>query len=281
MPVARVVSALLAFIAALVVAWVGLPLLAPAYLILALVAIQEYSMMMKLRGIPVRRRSLWVATVLTLPAALPLSYPGMPALHEGISWRELLLGIFAIYLITLEVLKANRNSIYSAVFSLFGYLYIPYSFSYLITLRYTPDGSLGLWYMMLPLLGIVATDVGGYVFGSWLGRRPLAPRISPKKTLEGAIGGLLLAIAVISGAIYLIERYMQVSIDIYSTLLFAILVASAAQLGDLFESLLKRWVGVKDAGVFLPGQGGVLDRIDSILFAIPVAYFFISAFIIL
>lgn len=236
--------------------------------------------MMNLRGIPIRRRSLWVATLLTLPAALPPSYPGMQILHASISWREALLGVFALYLITLEVVKPNRNSLYTAVFTLFGYLYIPWLFSYILTLRYTPDGVLGIWYLMLPILGIVAADVGGYVIGSLFGKRALAPLISPRKTLEGAVGGLVLAIVVVSGSLFLLENWFSLRVDLYDAILFSVLVASAAQLGDLFESLLKRWVGVKDAGVFLPGQGGVLDRIDSHLFAIPATYYFITLFIL-
>lgn len=280
MPVARILSSFLAFVAAIVVSWVGLPLLAPVYLALAFVGVQEYSVMMNLRGIPIRRRSLWIATLLTLPAALPLSYPGMQALHDSISWREALLGIFALYLITLEVVRPNRNSLYTAVFTLFGYLYIPWLFSYILTLRYTPDGVLGIWYLLLPILAIVAADVGGYVVGSLFGRHELAPLISPRKTLEGAIGGLVLAILVVSGSLFLLEAWLNLRLDLYDGLLFSVLVASAAQLGDLFESLMKRWVGVKDAGVFLPGQGGVLDRIDSHLFAIPATYYFITLFIL-
>jgi phosphatidate cytidylyltransferase len=280
MPSARILSSFLAFLAALLVSWVGLPLLAPAYLILTFVAVQEYSMMMSLRGIPVRRWSLWVAALLTLPAALPPSYPGMASLHAGISWREALLGIFALYLITMEIVRPNRNSLYTAVFTLFGYLYIPWLFSYIVTLRYTPDGVLGIWYLTLPILAIVAADVGGYVVGSLLGKHELAPLISPRKTLEGALGGLFLAIVVVSATLFLLERWLTLRVDLYDGLLFSLLVASAAQLGDLFESLVKRWVGVKDAGVFLPGQGGVLDRIDSHLFAIPATYYFITLFIL-
>lgn len=280
MPVARILSSFLAFLTAMLVSWVGLPLLAPIYLALAFVAVQEYSVMMNLRGIPIRRRSLWVATLLTLPAALPLTYPGMQALHASISWREALLGFFALYLITLEVVKPNRNSLYTAVFTLFGYLYIPWLFSYLITLRYTPDGVLGIWYLTLPILAIVAADVGGYVVGSLFGRHELAPLISPSKTLEGAVGGLVLAIVVVSGSLFALENWLNLRVDLYDGLIFSVLVASAAQLGDLFESLMKRWVGVKDAGVFLPGQGGVLDRIDSHLFAIPATYYFITLFIL-
>ncbi len=280
MAYARIISALLAFFVILVVLWVGLPLLAPAYLILTLVALQEYSAMMNLRGIPIRRRSLWVATVLTLPASLPVTYPGMQPLFTGVSWREALLGMFAFYLIALEVAQPNRNSIYSVIFTLFGYFYIPWLLGYAITLRYTPDGVLGLWYLTLPMLAIIASDVGGYVFGSLFGRRRLAPRISPNKTVEGAVGGLFLALVVVTLTSTGIDFFTRLHVDLFDAILFSLLAASSAQLGDLFESLLKRWVGVKDTGFFLPGHGGVLDRIDSSLFAVPVTYYFVTLIVL-
>lgn len=279
-PVARILSSFLAFLVALAGIWIGLPLLAPAYLFLSFVAVQEYSAMMNLRGIPIRRRSLWVATLLTLPASLPLSYPGMRPLFEGVSWRETLLGLFATYLIVAELVRPNRNSLHAIVFTLFGYLYIPWLFGYVITLRYTPNAELGMWYLALPMLAIIASDVGAYVIGSLFGRRRLAPLISPNKTLEGALGGIVLAVVVVTTTTFLLEQRLQLSVDLYQSLLFSVLIATAAQLGDLFESLLKRWVGVKDAGIFLPGQGGVLDRIDSHLLAIPVTYYFVTLFVL-
>jgi phosphatidate cytidylyltransferase len=276
----RALSAFVAFLFTLLLMWVGLPLLAPVYLIVALMATREYALLMNLRGIPIRKRSLWVATVLTLPASLPVTYPGMEPLFPGVSWREALLGLFAFYLIALEVVRPNQNSMFTVIFTLFGYLYIPYLFGFILTLRYTPDGVLGLWYLMLPMLAIIASDVGAYVVGSLFGRRKLAPRLSPNKTLEGAFGGLALATLIVSLTTFLLERFMQLHIDLYDALLFSILVASAAQLGDLFESLIKRWAGVKDTGMFLPGHGGVLDRIDSILFAVPVTYYFVTLVIL-
>ncbi len=272
----RVVSALLALSVTLLVLWAGLPLLAPAYLVLTLVALREYSYMMNLRGIPIRKRSLYVAAVLTLPASLPVTYPGMQPLIAGVSWREALIGLFVVYLMGLEIANPNRNSLNAVVFTLFGYLYIPWLFGFIITLRYTPDGVLGLWYLTLPMLAVVATDAGAYIFGNLFGRRKLAPRLSPNKTVEGSVGGLLLAAAVVAVALFLLERVAGLRVNVYDALLFSLLVSSAAQLGDLFESLLKRWAGVKDAGVFLPGHGGVLDRIDSALVAIPVTYYFFT-----
>jgi phosphatidate cytidylyltransferase len=276
----RILSALLAFGVTLVVLWVGLPLLAPGYLFLCFVAIQEYTALVGLRGIPIRKRSLWVATVLTLPASLPITYPGMQQLVAGVSWREALIGLVALYLVALELANPNENSLQAVVFSLFGYLYIPWFFGFVITLRYTPDPVLGLWYIMLPALAVVATDVGAFTFGSLFGRRKLAPSVSPNKTVEGSIGGLVLAVTVVSGVLFLLEDHTGLHVNVYDGLLFSLLVSSSAQLGDLFESLLKRWAGVKDAGVFLPGHGGVLDRIDSMIVALPMTYFFVTLVIL-
>ncbi|ADI15890.1 phosphatidate cytidylyltransferase [Truepera radiovictrix] len=277
-PYTRIISALIALGAALLIVWLGIPLLAPAYLLLSLVALQEYAVLMNLRGVPIRRRSLWVATLLTLPASLPVTYTGlfdMQPLFAGVSWREALLGLFALYLIGLEVIHPNDRSVESVIYTLFGYLYIPWLLGYAITLRYTPDGVLGLWYLMIPILAIIASDAGAYIFGKLFGRRKLAPQVSPNKTLEGAFGGLASAIVIVSLVTFVLELVLGLRVDIYDTLLFSVLVASAAQLGDLFESLIKRWAGVKDAGFFLPGHGGALDRIDSMLFAVPVTYYFV------
>ena len=276
----RILSALLVFPISLLIVWVGLPLMAPAYLLVSLFALREFSIMMNLRGIPIRKRSLIVATILTLPASLPVSYPGMQSLIAGVSWREALLGMFVFYLISLEVIKPNQNSLNTVVYTFFAFVYIPWLLGYTITLRYTPDGILGFWYLMLPVLAAIASDIGAFGFGSRFGKHPLAPRLSPKKTLEGAFGGLGLAILVVGLTTWILEHILNLHVDIYDAILFSILVASAAQLGDLFESLIKRWAGVKDSGDVMPGHGGILDRIDSVLFAVPVTYYFMTLIIL-
>lgn len=281
---ARVISGFAAFFTLLFFMYVGLPLLAPTYLVFALIALREYSALMGLRGIPIRKRSLYVAACLTLPASLPVTYHGrfltMQPLFDGVSWREALLGMFALYLIGLEVVHPNDRSIESVIYTLFGYLYIPWLLGYGITLRYTPDGVLGLWYLVIPMLAIIASDVGAYVVGKRYGKRKLAPKVSPNKTLEGAFGGLGLAVFIVSLATFALQRIYGLHVDVYDAVLFSILVSSAAQLGDLFESLLKRWAGVKDAGFFLPGHGGALDRIDGMLFAVPITYYFVTLVIL-
>jgi phosphatidate cytidylyltransferase len=125
--------------------------------------------------------------------------------------------------------------------------------------------------VLLLMITIVISDSAQYYTGRALGRRPLAPSISPKKTLEGAIGGLVFGtIAFVAGA--------RLVFPAASPALVALVGASIAALGivgDLFESLLKRSAGVKDSGTIIPGHGGVLDRIDSWLFAAPVYYVFV------
>lgn len=275
MSAARIVSAFLAFLVTLVVLWAGLPLLGPAYLALSLVAIQEYAAMMRLRGIPVRRRSLWIATALTLPASLPASHPWMAPFGD-VPWRELLLVGFVVVMLVLEVISSNRHSLHSLAFTVLGYVWISWGFGLIVTLRYTPDGVVGMWYLTLPILAIIATDVGGYVFGTLFGKRPLAPRISPNKTVEGAIGGFGLAAVVVFTTLALMPLWTGFRFTLLHLLVFCVVVPLSALLGDLFESLVKRWVGVKDAGVFLPGHGGVLDRLDSMLIAVPVTYLMLT-----
>jgi phosphatidate cytidylyltransferase len=276
----RILTAFAVFGVALLVVWVGLPLLVPAFLFLTIVGIQEYSELLKLRGIVVRRSSLWVAAVLTVPASLPVTYPGMEPLFAGVSWREALVALFALFLVAQELAMPSRDSLYTVVFTLFGYMYIPWLFGFIITLRYTPDGVMGLWYLALPMLAMVATDVGAYAFGSAFGKRKLAPEISPNKSVEGSLGGIALSLVVVSATALLARRFTGFEMGIHEVVLFSLLVSSAAQIGDLFESLLKRWAGVKDAGVFLPGHGGVLDRIDSALFSFPVSYMFVTLVIL-
>lgn len=273
---ARVVSSCVVFGFVVFVLYAGIPMMLPAYLLFTLLGLQEYTTMMNARGIPIRKRSLFVAAALTFPASLPANYPGMMPLMSGMSWREALLGVLGLYLIGLEIIRPNANSVLSVVFSLFGYIYVPWFLGYMVTLRYTPDGVLGFWYLMVPLLAIIASDIGGYVFGRLFGKRKIAPQVSPNKTLEGSLGGLFLALVTVLVVLSALRLFLNLRLELYDAVLFSLLVASAAQIGDLFESLIKRWVGVKDSGFLMPGHGGVLDRIDSFLIAVPTSYYFVA-----
>ena len=133
--------------------------------------------------------------------------------------------------------------------------------------------SSGLGFVILMLISIIATDVGCYYVGSRWGKHKLAPTVSPNKTIEGAIGGIIFSVFCAE----VIGLYLGLSW--YMALIAGILCTIFAQIGDLCESLLKRDAGVKDSGDTLPGHGGFLDRTDSFALTIPIMYYFFKYFV--
>jgi phosphatidate cytidylyltransferase len=135
-------------------------------------------------------------------------------------------------------------------------------------LRAAPQGF--AWVVLLVAITF-ATDTAAFFVGRAFGRRKLAPSISPSKTWEGAIGGV--AGALIAGQVC--HLFLNYSVGIFGILLLSAFAAVAGQLGDLAESRVKRTAGVKDSGVIMPGHGGILDRLDSIVFNLAVVYYFV------
>jgi len=132
----------------------------------------------------------------------------------------------------------------------------------------------GPWLVLTLLLGAVANDTGGYVAGVLFGRHPMAPSISPKKSWEGAAGSLLLA-----GGVGVALSVLALDAPWWAGLVFGVGAVVTATVGDLAESLLKRDLGLKDMGTLLPGHGGILDRIDSMLMTAPVGYLLLTTFV--
>lgn len=130
----------------------------------------------------------------------------------------------------------------------------------------------GLCLLLFTFVAVAITDIGAYYFGVKFGKHKLAEVVSPKKTVEGAIGGAICAIAVSALAVF----YTHLSFC--QALVGGLIITLSAQLGDLSESLIKRDAGVKDSSDILPGHGGMLDRFDGYIFAIPVAYYFFVYF---
>ena len=149
---------------------------------------------------------------------------------------------------------------------IFGYVGVLMSFIGPIVAM--PDGAARL---ALMFVCVVASDTGGYVLGATLGKHPLAPRISPKKTWEGMVGSVLLAAACgVVVAIFVMGRPWWFGV------VFAVALVVVGTLGDLIESMVKRDVGVKDMSSVLPGHGGVMDRLDSMILALPVTWLIFS-----
>ena len=151
-----------------------------------------------------------------------------------------------------------------------GILYIGWLLSHFVTLRGLDDGR--NW-VFLALFTTFASDTAAFFVGRALGKHHLAPHISPGKTWEGAIAGVFAAIVV--SLLFTISTPLQLPLIYWQAILLGLLVSVFGQLGDLVESLLKRNMGVKESGRLIPGHGGVLDRIDSVVFAGIVVYYYV------
>ncbi|MFC6590678.1 phosphatidate cytidylyltransferase [Deinococcus lacus] len=265
----RVITALVGFIILCALVAVGWWAMLPALLLVTVMCLFEYIRMVDQNDIDVRRGSLVVFGVALIIASLP-QLPAPP--WEGGSWREVVLTAAVGYLLVVEVIRPGERPLERVVYSAFGLLYIPWLLGYFLMLRYLPDGQLGLIHFALPLLATFAADIGAFFGGYLFGRRKLAPEVSPAKTVEGAVTGLLSSFLVIMA----VTEFVLHIWTPMEALLYAILVASASQLGDLAESLLKRALKTKDSGTSLPGHGGFLDRIDSLLFAVPATYLYLT-----
>jgi phosphatidate cytidylyltransferase len=179
----------------------------------------------------------------------------------------------------------------AAAASAFAFAYIALPMAMLVQLRQQVAGAFWLLYL---LLVVWAGDIFAYFVGRSLGRHLMAPRISPKKTWEGAAASLVASLLVgnllFSHALQISSFLLRVGLierrdglfglekpEIFPIILLTVALNIAAQLGDLVESLIKRGAGVKDSGTILPGHGGMLDRIDALLFAAPVLWFYATA----
>ncbi len=201
------------------------------------------------------------------------------ALHAVVvSQGTTLIALVTLVVLSLTIFRRGpeRRPLASAAVTLFGILYTGglLSFAYALrSLEYAIDAAAGAAILLFPMVLTWTTDTGAYLVGRAIGRRKLLPTVSPSKTVEGAIGGL--ALAIIAGWAYerwVLEPHAFLSFAPGAVVLFAVVVSASVQLGDLFESLLKREAGVKDSSHVIPGHGGVLDRFDGLLFAMPTAY---------
>lgn len=166
-----------------------------------------------------------------------------------------------LLLLFYSVFRKNRFHIEHVALTILGALYIGFGFHYMAAVRGLENG---LWLTLLTLIGIWSTDSGAFFVGRAFGRRKLLPSISPNKTVEGSLGGLITALVAVVGLNLLVGK-----LPFFQALAIALVTGIAAQMGDLVESAMKRHFGVKDSGRIIPGHGGVLDRFDSLLIVFP------------
>jgi len=216
-----------------------------------------------------------------------MAAPSMPAVLKAIALAPILLLFWASstgsYFLLLALL--SLTSVSPLVFHLFadathrseamehtsritfGFVYACLPLAMLVFIDRYPAGNVWIFFL---LAVVFASDTGAFYFGRLLGRRRLHPSVSPGKTWEGAVGGLFCSLI----PVYVFQSFFHVGK--VSVFFLALVLSAVGQIGDLAESLMKRSFGIKDSGSILPGHGGLLDRIDGLIFAIPVLYAYLT-----
>lgn len=233
--------------------------------VIALIAAHEYVSMISL---PALGKVHYLIGVALLAMPVLLFMPKTPAtFFPGLCF----LGFFLLCLYTIICYRQAEESYLNLSKLAFGFLLVGMLAAHLLLVRYLPEGN--KW--LIVLAGITAgSDSGAYYAGRFWGKRPLCPQVSPKKTIEGALGGFAAGIFLALFFAFLLFDHVKVGFVFFG----AIVLTALGIIGDLTESIVKRGTGVKDSGSLLSGHGGVLDRMDSLLMTAPALYYMLLLF---
>jgi phosphatidate cytidylyltransferase len=253
--------------------WFGEPYFTILVAVVGVLAFIEFSRLTNV----IKDKSLTVFGVIWTLLLISFRNPKLQSMLEPyISLDSLLPSLItigvAVSLIILLTRKQKQGAFTDWAWAFAGILYVGWFLSYLVALRGLDAGR--SW-AFLAILSTFGSDSAAFFIGKALGKHKLAPSISPKKTWEGSIAGLFGAVAV--SLLFLLNTPVKLSgyLNWWQIIILGLLISVFGQLGDLVESLLKRNTGVKDSGNIFPGHGGMLDRMDSIVFAVIVIYYWV------
>lgn len=266
----RVLFGVVAAPATVAVIWLGGPWLGVLCAAIAGIGAWELYRMARASGVePMDAIGIPVASI--VPLLLATEPPGVFMLPLGPT------ALVVLGLLTAALLRgAGGKPLETVAVTLFGIIYTGGMISFGIGIRYhnyAVGRMAGTVLVLLPIILTWTNDIGAYMFGRLFGRRKLVPTISPGKTIAGAVGGTALTIVACWAYVrWVLHPWGELAMAPWAILVFGLAISITAQIGDLVESLLKREAGIKNSSDLIPGHGGVLDRVDSLLFVLPVAY---------
>ncbi|MBE3126814.1 MAG: phosphatidate cytidylyltransferase [Candidatus Atribacteria bacterium] len=247
------------FLAFLTIFWKGFPFFI-IIIIIALLGLKElYSIAYKLGYRP----SYILGSVLTF-------YFIIIRVYDIYCWNyyieNIIITFFIILTFIFQLFKKDYSKVLAEIsITIFGSIYLGYLLSFMLKIKDLPNGN---YYLISLLIITWANDTGAYLIGTKFGKNKIFPKISPKKTIEGSIGGIIFSIA----STFALKNWLNLTFN--ELLSLGLIISIIAQLGDLFESVLKRGSGIKDSGTLIPGHGGILDSLDSLIFTAPIFYYY-------
>ncbi|MBI4747108.1 MAG: phosphatidate cytidylyltransferase [Acidobacteria bacterium] len=265
----RVVAGLIALPLLFWSIWLGSPyFFGGLVLVTTLLGLHEFFLLVEKIGFsPVRPAGF--GALLVIEGLFFFNQPGSDWFLITIGTSLTLMMIWSI--LTSKTTEDFQKVLVSHATTLFGVLYVGFLASFLIRLKLVSPPRIGSQLLSLFFMVIMAGDTFAYFTGRALGRHKLAPTISPGKTIEGSCGGIVGSI----GFALLARFWFFPQLPLTHAIALAIVMNIVGQLGDLYESLLKRGSGTKDAAAIIPGHGGLLDRLDSLLFNAPILYYYV------
>lgn len=245
--------------------FIGLMLAGGAYfqILIALLVIIAMNELFKMHKLQLMSFEGILSTMAALFLALPI---GKYFFGMDVEGSTLLFMLCLFGMLTAMVFSKGSYSFEDIGFPFLSAFYVGIGFQSLLLARES-----GLAVVFLALFIVWSTDIGAYFVGKSIGKRKLIPDVSPNKTVEGSIGGILSAV-VIAALMFLFYKNELPQIGFVKLVLFTIVFSIVGQIGDLVESSIKRHYGVKDSGKLLPGHGGVLDRFDNLIFVFPIMH---------
>jgi phosphatidate cytidylyltransferase len=276
----RFMSTIVLWAVALFIAFSGYELAFHGLICLfGLVALWEFYRMLDHKGLPNFKIVGMICGAIMLAGSFYYFSTMGPARSYDFEIAVLLFFLLTMFTRQMFARLRDDEPLQAMAYTLFGLLYVLWLFNFMTKIVYLPPRSsaglvTGQFYCLYLIVVTKFSDMGAYLTGQAIGKHPLIPHISPKKTWEGFFGALGLSLLASLGLFALMPGHLSMLNWTHATIL-GVLLGFAAVIGDLAESIIKRSTGVKDSGNFLPGIGGALDLVDSLLFTAPLLFFYL------